>query len=89
VRDLGRGGIGVLYRRRLLANALFAISLPASDEGGVTAVYRVEHCDPLEGGLFRIGGSMVRLSEEGDVEVPPQAVEPEPAAKSKTRKPAR
>jgi hypothetical protein len=74
VRDLSRDGIGFLHQRRLIPKTFFTINLPASDEGGLTAVYAVQHCEPLEADLYRIGGSLIHISQAGEAPVSAEVI---------------
>ncbi len=76
VRDLSRDGIGFLHHKRLPVNTLFTISLPALDDGELTAVYRVKHCESLDEGLYRIGGSLINLCEANEKLVPAEEAKP-------------
>ena len=76
VRDLSRDGIGFLLTRRIPLKSMFSIELPALDEGAMTATYRVTHCEPLEEGLYRIGGTLINVCEAPASLVPVAAASP-------------
>jgi hypothetical protein len=81
VRDLSPDGIGILHHRKIPADTLFAIRLPAPEAGDMLAIYRVEHCETLEEDLYRIGGSLVKLCDPNPDKPPVKAPKSEkPAA---------
>lgn len=70
VRDLSPDGIGFLLHRKLPANALFSIRLPAYDAADLVAVYCVKHCDMIFDDLFRIGGLLVSINNPDEESKP-------------------
>lgn len=63
VREISRGGIGLISPVRMLKGEVFRVTFPSNQGNPVQVEYVVRHVQPLGPSLFRVGAQLQNLPQ--------------------------
>ncbi|GIW75902.1 MAG: hypothetical protein KatS3mg104_0965 [Phycisphaerae bacterium] len=71
LREISRGGIGLISPVRMSKGEVFRVSFPSNQGNPIQVEYVVRHVQPLKPSLFRIGAQLQNLlqSETGETTI--------------------
>lgn len=65
VRDLGPGGLGFLYGKKIALDEQFVVLLPVAGDGPLAVLCTVAYWQPLAENLYAIGAKFTRVLRQG------------------------